>query len=142
MTKQNQKRINVLMIEDNTMDAILTLETLSESERNSYEISTVKDGLEALAFLGRIDGYEKAPRPDIIILDLNLPKMDGFDFLMEIKGKENFRTVPVVILTTSEVKEDIERAKRLKADSYLLKPLDLDRFEEILSGIQEQRTRN
>ncbi len=137
-----RKSIGILMIEDNIMDAILTAETLSESEIYSYEISTVKDAVEALAFLNRIYGYEHAPLPDLIVLDLNLPRMHGFDFLVDLKGNENFRAVPVVILTTSEIREDIERAKELKADSYLLKPLDIERFEEILSGIRERRSRN
>lgn len=145
MTEQilkNVKRINVLMVEDNAMDAILTTETLSESERNSYEVSTVRDGVDALAFLHGVNGYENSPQPDLIILDLNLPRMHGFDFLMEIKKERNLSSTPVIILTTSEAVEDIERAKELGADSYIVKPLDLDRFEEVLSDIQKRRPIN
>lgn len=130
-----RKRISILMVEDNAVDAFLTREILSESEHISYEISTVKDGVHALAFLRRTNGYENAARPDIILLDLNLPGIHGFDFLGRIKKEPELKEIPVCILSTSESKSDIEKAKDLNATCYLVKPLDLEEFETIFSGI-------
>ena len=132
MTQQNPKKINILMVEDNPADALLTREILSESEKNSYEVNTVKNGSEALAFLHRMNGYEHAPRPDLILLDLNLPKMHGFDFLTEIRKDINLTAIPVAVLTTSEVEKDIDRAKELGVSGYLLKPIDLEKFESLV----------
>lgn len=122
------------MVEDNPMDALLTAEILSETERLDYHVATVNDGIEALAYLHRQNGYVDAPRPDLILLDLNLPRMQGFDFLTLIKADQEFKTIPVCILTTSEADEDIEKARKLQADCYLLKPLDIEEFEAVFSG--------
>jgi|WetSurMetagenome_2_1015567.scaffolds.fasta_scaffold947246_1 two-component system, chemotaxis family, response regulator Rcp1 len=132
---KKKKRVNILMVEDNYLDALLTTEILSETDRADYQVSTVKDGMEALAYLHGLDKYENAPRPDLIILDLNLPRMNGFDFLARIKKETGLKTIPVCILTTSEAREDIEKAKELNTDCYLIKPLDLKIFEEAFSGI-------
>jgi two-component system, chemotaxis family, response regulator Rcp1 len=132
---KKKKRVNILMVEDNYLDALLTSEILSETDRADYQVSTVKDGVEALAYLHGLDKYENAPRPDLIILDLNLPRMNGFDFLARIKKETGLKTIPVCILTTSEAIEDIEKAKELNTDCYLIKPLDLKIFEEAFSGI-------
>jgi CheY-like chemotaxis protein len=107
----------------------LTRELLSESGRADYRITTVKDGIDGLRFIHKCDGYEKAPQPDLILLDLNLPRMNGFDFLARIKDDPSLKKIPVCILTTSETKDDIRRAKELQADCYLLKPLYLKEFE-------------
>ncbi len=135
MTEKDQKKIEILMVEDNTMDAILTSEILSESEKTSYRVTTVKNAIEALSFLHRKNGYEHAPRPDLLLLDLNLPKMHGFDFLAEIRKDNNLTTlttIPVVVLTTSEFGKDIDRAKELGVNGYLIKPIDLEKFESML----------
>jgi len=132
---KKRKRVNILMVEDNYLDALLTREILSDTDRADYQVSTVKDGVEALAYLHGLNGYENAPRPDLIILDLNLPRMNGFDFLARIKEETGLKTIPVCILTTSEATEDIDKAKELQTDCYLIKPLDLKEFEEVFSGI-------
>ncbi len=131
----SKKPVRILMVEDNPMDALLTVEILSESEKNSYQTDIVKDGIEAISYLHKRNGYEKTLRPDLILLDLNLPRLHGFDFLTKIKTEPQLKTIPVCIFTTSEAEEDIEKAKELKANGYLIKPLDLDEFESQLSGI-------
>ena len=135
MTKQDQKKINVLMVEDNQADALLTREILSETEHVDYRVSTVSDGVEALSYLHRRNGYENASKPDLILLDINLPRMHGCDFLTRIKADPELETIPVCILTPSEAREDIEKAKELKAECYLIKPLDLEEFEATFSRI-------
>ncbi len=137
MTKVTKKRksIRILLVEDSRVHAFLTRSILAESEKTSYEISTVKDGVEALSYLYRINGYEQAPKPDLIFLDLNLPRMHGFAFLARIKAEAELKTISVCILTSSESNADIEKAKELKADCYLIKPLDLEKFETTFAGI-------
>jgi len=136
VTEHNEERnFNILLIEDNSVDAFLTKEILLGSETASYEIAVLQDGVEALSYLCRIDGYEYAPKPDLILLDLNLPRMHGLDFLARIKATPNLNKIPVVILTTSESREDVLKAEELKADCYLAKPLDLESFESILARI-------
>ena len=135
MTQQDQEEINVLMVEDNQVDVFLTKEILSETEHVDYRVSTVSDGVEALSYLRRHNGYENAPKPDLILLDLNLPRMHGFDFLTRIKADPDLKTIPVCILTTSEAREDIEKAKELNAECYLIKPLNLQEFEAAFTRI-------
>jgi chemotaxis family two-component system response regulator Rcp1 len=133
MTEQQIRKIKILMVEDNPMDALLTAEILSETEDVDYQVDTVSDGAEALAYLHKRNGYEDVPQPDLIILDLNLPRMHGFDFLAEIKREPGLKKIPVCILTTSEAEEDVEKARELHADCYLVKPLDIEEFEEAFS---------
>lgn len=130
-----RKRMSVLMVEDNAVDAYLTTEILSESEKTSYVVSTVRDGSEALSFLRRINSHKNAPRPDLIFLDLNLPGMHGLDFLDRIKTDPGLKGIPVCVLTTSESAEDVEKAKELNAECYLVKPLDLEKFEDTFNTI-------
>lgn len=132
---KKRKRVNILMVEDNYLDALLTTEILSETDRADYRVNTVKDGVEAIEYLHGLDGHENSPRPDLILLDLNLPRMNGFDFLARIKKETGLKTIPVCILTTSETQEDIEKAKELNTDCYLIKPLDLQEFEKAFSAI-------
>jgi len=132
MTEQIPKKINVLMVEDNPADAFLTKEILSESENAAYQITTINDAVNALAFLHKLNGFEDAPRPDLILLDLNLPKMHGLDFLARIRDDKYLTTMPVVILTTSEFGGDMERARELGVRGYLAKPIDLDEFESVI----------
>jgi chemotaxis family two-component system response regulator Rcp1 len=129
------KPVNILMVEDNPADSFLTVEILSESERNSYRTNIVRDGAEALLYLHKRNGYEKALRPDLILLDLNLPRLHGFDFLAKIKKEPELKDIPVCIFTTSEAQEDIKKAKELNADCYFVKPLNLSEFESEISGI-------
>jgi CheY-like chemotaxis protein len=132
MTEKITKKMNVLMIEDNPADAFLTREILADSERISYAVSTVTTAADALAFLYGMNGYENSTQPDLILLDLNLPKMHGFEFLTEIRRDKNLTDLQVVVLTTSEVGRDMERAKELGVKGYIIKPIDLDEFESVV----------
>lgn len=133
MAEHGKKKIDVLIVEDNAMDAILTKEILSESERISFNIVTARNASEALSYLNRINGYENAHRPDLVLLDPNLPKMHGFDFLAEIKKNKDLTAIPVIVLTTSEFGKDIDRAKELGVNGYLVKPIDLEKFESMIA---------
>ena len=137
MTEEIEKRrsVRILLVEDNPADVFLTQEILSESKKASYEISTAKDGIEALSYLRKMNGYKSTPNPDMLLLDLNLPRMRGFDFLAEIKTDSELKRIPVCILTTSDREADIEKAKELGAECYLIKPLDLEKFESVFSRI-------
>jgi len=130
--KEGKKRVSVLLIEDNATDAFLTKEILSESERTDYHITVIRSGVDALAYLDSEPRSQNASKPDLILLDLNLPKMHGFEFLERIKTDQGLSAIPVCILTTSHAAQDRERAEELKV-GYLLKPLDLKEFEETLS---------
>lgn len=128
--------IEILLVEDNAGDVRLTREAMRDAKvRNNIRIVT--DGVEALAFLRREGQYADAPRPDVILLDLNLPKKDGREVLAEIKADPNLRRIPVVILTTSEAEEDILKAYDLHANAYVAKPVDLDRFITVVKSIED-----
>jgi len=131
----NKEKINVLMVEDNNADVFLTKEILSESKRYSYNISAVKNGIEAMEFLHKSTGYEHAFCPDLIILDLGLPVMTGLEFLMEMRKDKELVTRPVMVLTTAALKSDIEKAQELGVISYLLKPVDIEEFEAAVSDM-------
>ncbi len=124
----------ILLVEDNPGDAELTREGLEAAKVNN-NLSVVEDGMEAIAFLRREGKYADAPRPDIILLDLNLPKKDGREVLAAIKGDENWRVIPVVILTTSKAEEDILKSYKLNANSYITKPVDFAGFAEVVRAI-------
>lgn len=128
--------IEILLVEDNPGDVRLIVESLKENKmRNRLDV--VEDGEETLAFLRREGRYAQAPRPDLILLDLNLPKKDGRQVLAEIKADETFRRIPVVILTTSKAEEDILKAYDLNANCYITKPVGLDRFIKVVKSIKE-----
>ena len=129
------KPIEILLIEDNAGDARLAQEALREAKVRNH-LSWVPDGVEALAFLRRQGKYAGEPRPDLILLDLNLPRKDGREVLAEIKTDEKFKCIPVVILTTSQAEEDILRSYRLNANCYIAKPVDLDQFMKIVQTIE------
>jgi CheY-like chemotaxis protein len=129
------KPANVLLVEDNEDDIELTLEALEDSKVR-MEINAVSDGISALAFLRREGDYVDKPRPDLILLDLNLPQMDGREVLKKIKGDPNFAEIPVVVLTTSENDEDILKAYQLHANCYISKPVDFLKFTEIIRQIE------
>lgn len=128
--------IEILLIEDNPGDARLAIEALREAKvrNNLYWVS---DGEEALEFLCREGKHAAAPRPDLILLDLNLPRKDGRQVLMEIKAHERWKRIPVVVLTTSQAEEDILKAYNLNANCYITKPVDLDQFMKVVKTIEE-----
>jgi chemotaxis family two-component system response regulator Rcp1 len=127
--------IEILMVEDNPGDVRLTMEALKEAKvRNN--LHTVEDGVEALAFLRREGRYAEAPRPDLVLLDLNLPKMNGREVLAEIKEDPELRRIPVVILTVSQAEQDIVKSYNLHANCYITKPVDLDQFLEVVKSIE------
>ncbi|MEQ8671645.1 MAG: response regulator [Aggregatilineales bacterium] len=127
--------IEILLVEDNPGDIRLTQEALKDSKLFN-NLNIARDGVEALAFLRREAPYTHASRPDIILLDLNLPRKDGREVLEEIKDDEDLRRIPVVVLTTSDADEDILRSYNLHANCYITKPVDLNRFISIVKTIE------
>jgi chemotaxis family two-component system response regulator Rcp1 len=126
--------VDILLVEDNLGDARLTREALKEGKVYNT-LHWVKDGVEALDFLHRRGKHKGAPQPDIILLDLNLPKKDGREVLEEIKGDERLRHIPVVILTTSKAEEDVLKTYSLHANCYVTKPVDLEKFITVVQAI-------
>jgi len=133
---ENFKIINILLVEDNSGDARLAKEALKEGKVKN-QLHIVTDGVEATDFLFKRNDYKDAPLPDLIILDLNLPKKDGREVLAEIKADENLKSIPIVILTTSKAEEDILKAYNLHANCYITKPLDLNKFLEVVKSIED-----
>jgi CheY-like chemotaxis protein len=128
--------IEVLLVEDDPGDVLMTQEAFEEHKvRNN--LAVVSDGQEALAYLRREGGFADAPRPDLILLDLNLPKVDGREVLANIKDDEDLRRIPVVVLTTSQADEDILRSYSLHANAYVTKPVDFDRFIAVVRQIDD-----
>jgi len=127
--------IDILMVEDNPGDARLTQEALKESKVYN-NLHHVRDGVEAMEFLRKEGTYADAPTPDIILLDLNLPRKDGRQVLAELKAIPRLKNIPVVVLTTSEAEQDIVKSYELHANCYITKPVDLDKFVEIIHGIE------
>ncbi len=128
--------IEVLLVEDNPGDVRLTREALRDGKVHN-NLSVAPDGVEALAFLRREGKYADAPRPDLILLDLNLPKKDGREVLEEVKADPSLRNIPVVILTSSEAERDIAQAYALHANCYVTKPVDLDQFIHVVRSIED-----
>jgi CheY-like chemotaxis protein len=126
--------VEILLVEDNPGDVRLTREALSEGKVPN-RLSVVGDGVEALAFLRHERGYADVPRPDIILLDLNLPKMSGFEVLAVIKEDEDLKRIPVVVLTTSAAEQDILKSYNLHANCYITKPVDLEQFIDAMRRI-------
>ena len=131
----NSRIIEILLVEDNPGDARLTLEAFREGKVLN-NIRVVRDGVEALAYLRRQGpDYADAVQPDLVLLDLNLPKKDGREVLAEIKADERLKKIPVVVLTTSAAEEDVEKAYGSHANCYITKPVDLDRFLAVVHSI-------
>ena len=128
--------IEILLVEDNPGDVRLTVEALKDG-KVSNRLHVARDGVEALAFLRQEGSHAGAPRPDVILLDLNLPKKDGREVLEEIKADERLRRIPVVVLTTSSSEQDILRTYDLHANCYITKPVDLEQFIEVVKGIED-----
>ena len=126
--------IEVLLVEDSPGDVRLTQEALRDSKRLIH-LHVASDGVEALAFLGRRGAHVDAPRPDLVLLDLNLPKMDGREVLARIKGDDDLKTIPVIILNMSEAEADIMQSYALQANCYLSKPVELEAFYSLIKSI-------
>lgn len=134
-TELNGNPVKILLVEDNPGDIRLTKEALREGKvYNEMHVAT--DGLEALAFLRQKGQYANAPRPDVVLLDLNLPLMNGVEVLAEIKADPHLKRIPVIVLTTSEDERDILKSYDLHANAYVTKPVDLERFIEIIEQIE------
>ena len=128
--------IEILLVEDSPTDALLTREALEQSKIIN-QLHHVENGVEALAFLRGAAPYIGTPRPDLILLDLNLPKKSGIEVLQEIKMDEDLRVIPVVVLTTSKSEEDIVKSYNLHANCYIIKPVDFDKFTAVIQSIRE-----
>jgi chemotaxis family two-component system response regulator Rcp1 len=128
--------IKILLIEDSPGDVRLTQEAF-RSANPTIDLHVASDGAEAMAFLRRQGAHAGAPRPDLILLDLNLPKMDGREVLAQIKKDEDLKTIPTIILTTSDAEVDIAKSYQLQANCYLNKPVQLDQFESLVKSIND-----
>jgi CheY-like chemotaxis protein len=135
-TPQLLEPIDVLLVEDDPGDTLMIREAFADNKvRNT--LTCVTDGVQALRYLRREGEYADALRPDLILLDLNLPRMDGREVLAEIKGDESLRAIPVVVLTTSQAEEDVLRSYQLHANAYVAKPVDFERFVAVVRQIDE-----
>jgi len=128
--------IEMLLVEDNPGDARLAMEALKDAKVHN-KLYWVQDGVEAMDFLRRKGNYSDAPRPDVILLDLNLPKKDGREVLADVKTDEDLRRIPVVILTISDAEEDVIKTYNLHANCYIRKPIDLDQFVGVVKAIED-----
>ena len=136
ISKASGRPIEILLVEDNPGDVRLTQEALKEGKVLN-RLSVVKDGVEAIFFLKKKEKYKDAPRPDLILLDLNLPKKNGREVLGEIKRDPEFMRIPVVILTISRDEQDILKSYNLHANCYIIKPVDLNQFINVVKSIED-----
>ncbi|MDD5676136.1 MAG: response regulator [Chitinivibrionales bacterium] len=128
--------IQILLVEDSPSDAKLTLKALTLA-KVSNNVSHVEDGVEAIQFLKHEGAFSQAPRPDLVLLDLNLPRKDGREVLKELKSDPALKTIPVVVLTTSKAEEDILRSYELHANCYITKPVNFERFLQVVQSIED-----
>ncbi|GAA4928281.1 response regulator receiver domain-containing protein [Actinomycetospora succinea] len=128
--------IDVLLVEDDAGDVLMTQEAF-EHHKLRNQLHVVSDGVEALSFLRREGEFPDAPRPGLILLDLNLPRKDGREVLEEVKNDESLRSIPIVVLTTSQAEEDILRSYNLHANAYVAKPVDFERFIDVIRQIDD-----
>jgi len=128
--------VEILLVEDDPGDVLMTREALADAKMVN-NLNVVDNGEEALAFLFREGGYADAPRPGLILLDLNLPRLDGREVLARIKADEHLRRIPVVVLTTSEAEEDILRSYDLHANAYVAKPVDFESFVRVVRRVDD-----
>jgi CheY-like chemotaxis protein len=136
MLAEAVRPIEVLLVEDDEGDVLMTREALHEGKVLN-RLAVVNDGVEAINYLRGLFGHEGAARPDLILLDLNLPRRDGRQVLEEVKADPDLRRIPIVVLTTSEAEEDVLRSYDLHANAYVTKPVDFDRFVEVIRQIDE-----
>ena len=130
------KTVDVLLVEDDPGDVLMTREAFDHNKVRN-RLSVVSDGVSALEFLRKEGEHVDAPTPDLVLLDLNLPRMDGREVLQALKADADLRSIPVVVLTTSEAEEDVVRSYSLHANAYVTKPVDFDRFIEVVRQIDE-----
>lgn len=130
------KPIEILLVEDSPTDIELTLEALKEARLNN-NVTVIENGVDALLFLKKQGPYAQAPTPDLILLDLNLPRKDGHEVLAEIKADKTLDVIPIVILTTSQQDEDIVKSYKLHANCYIVKPVDFDQFMNAIRAIED-----
>jgi CheY-like chemotaxis protein len=135
-TPQLLEPIDVLLVEDDPGDTLMIREAFADHKVHNT-LSSVTDGVQAMQFLRREGEYADAPRPDLVLLDLNLPRKDGREVLAEIKQDEDLCTIPVVVLTTSQAEEDVLRSYQLHANAYVTKPVDFDRFIDVVRQIDD-----
>jgi chemotaxis family two-component system response regulator Rcp1 len=135
MTKSEARPIEILLVEDSPSDTDLTLEALKDFKVRTH-VSVVEDGVQALQFLRRKGPHAQAPRPDLIMLDLNLPRKDGREVLADIKADDDLKLIPIVVLTTSRAEQDILRAYQLNANCYITKPVDFNQFLDVVRNIE------
>jgi CheY-like chemotaxis protein len=133
---QPTRQIEVLLVEDDPGDVLMTREAFADY-RLANNLHVCQDGVDAMAFLRREGDYAEAPRPDLVLLDLNLPRMDGREVLEAIKSDAELASIPVVVLTTSEAEEDVLRSYSLHANAYVTKPVDFERFIEVVRQIDD-----
>ena len=136
MTPAVGEAIEILLVEDNPGDVRLTTEALTEAKVRN-RLAVARDGVEALQYLRREPPFESATRPDIILLDLNMPRMDGREVLQELKADPALSSIPVVVLTTSESEEDVLRSYQLHASCYITKPVDLEQFLKVVRSVED-----
>ena len=136
MVSELVKPVEILLVEDNPGDVRLTKEALTGAKVINH-LTVLKDGVEALTFLRREGQYANAPRPHLILLDLNLPKKDGREVLAEIKDDEKLKRIPVVVLTTSQNEQDVLKTYNLHANCYVTKPVDLEQFITVVKSIED-----
>lgn len=136
MSNVNNRLYHILLVEDNPGDVRLTQEAFSESTRQ-IDLEVVNDGIEAVKFLRKEGPYVQKPTPDLVLMDLNLPKWDGREVLRIIKNDEQLRRIPVVILTTSSAPRDVQNSYDLHANSFIKKPVDFDQFFEVIQKIED-----
>ena len=136
MNKVNVKPVEILLVEDNQGDARLAIEAMDDSKIKN-NLVWVKDGVEAMEYLRKEGEYKNASRPDLILLDLNMPRKDGREVLAEVKSDDNLKSIPVVILTVSKAEEDIIKSYDLHANCYVTKPLDLEQFIHVVKSIED-----
>lgn len=129
------RSIHILLVEDNPLDVELTLESMKEA-KVLCRMDVVGDGEEALAYLRKAGRYRDAPTPDLVLLDLNLPRKDGREVLAEVKEDPDLKVIPVVVMTSSEAEADVLKAYRLHANSYVVKPVTLERLIEVVKRIE------
>ncbi|WP_339925005.1 response regulator [uncultured Cyclobacterium sp.] len=130
------KSAHILLVEDNEGDIFLTTEALNESKNESM-VSIARDGQEALDFIFKINGFEEKATPDLIILDVNLPKKSGHEVLIELKRHDSYKQIPVIILSTSSSKRDIDMSYKNFANCYITKPVEVNDFMEAISALQK-----
>lgn len=127
--------MNILLVEDNPGDILLAREALKETGLESYELNIVSDGEEALSYLFRREGYESASRPELVLLDLNIPKINGREVLRHVKDDTGLRSIPIIVFSTSEAQHDINTSYELHANCYVTKPVDYDEFVKVITSI-------